>query len=341
MHRISGCVEYTGFGRLDAVIEAVVEDMEIKKKVLREIEDHVPDDCLICTNTSSLSIDEMATALRRPERFIGLHFFNPVNRMQLVEVVACKASSAEAVARGAALVKQMGKLPLVVGACPGFLVNRILLPYIVEAARMFEEGVTVEQIDAALERFGMPMGPLALADEVGLDVGVKVAKVLEGAYGARMHVPPGLARVADEGLKGKKSGKGFYVYHGKKKHANADARRIAVNGHADHPVHLSDEEIVDRAVLSMVNEAARCLEEGVASRTDDVDAAMVLGTGFAPFRGGLLQYADERGMKGIVERLHEFETRFGDRFAPAPLLEKVASNGGNLLKHMQERESTT
>ena len=342
MHRISGCVEYTGFGRLDAVVEAVVEDMGVKKKVLREIEEHVSDDCLICTNTSSLPIDEMAAAMRRPERFIGLHFFNPVNRMQLVEVIACKQSSPEAVARGAALVRQMGKLPLIVGACPGFLVNRILLPYIVEAARMFEEGVGVERIDGALERFGMPMGPLTLADEVGLDVGVKVAKVLEEAYGARMHVPPGLARVADEGLKGKKSGKGFYVYQAKhKKHPNADARRIALNGHAnDAAAQMSDEDIVDRAVLSMVNEAARCLDEGVAARTEDVDAAMVLGTGFAPFRGGLLRYADERGMKGIVDRLHELETRFGDRFTPAPLLEKVASNGGNLLKHMQEREST-
>lgn len=341
MHRISGCVQYTGFGRLDAVVEAVVEDMGVKKKVLREVEEHVPDDCLICTNTSSLSIDEMATAMRRPERFIGLHFFNPVNRMQLVEVVPCAHASAESVARGAALVRQMGKLPLVVGACPGFLVNRILLPYIVEAARMFEEGVAAERIDGALERFGMPMGPLALADEVGLDVGVKVAKVLEDAYGARMHVPAGLARVADEGLRGKKSGTGFYVYHGKKKHTNAAARRIVLNGHPDAAGLLSDEEIVDRAVLSMVNEAARCLEEGVASRTDDVDAAMVLGTGFAPFRGGLLQYADERGMRGIVERLHEFERRFGDRFTPAPLLEKVASNGGCLLKHMEERENTT
>ena len=341
MHRISGCVEYTGFGRLGCVIEAVVENMEIKKAVLAEIEASVPDDCLICTNTSSLSIEEMATALRRPERFIGLHFFNPVHRMQLVEVVGHRGSSPEAIARGVALTKQMGKLPLVVGACPGFLVNRILLPYIVEAARMFEEGVDAERIDGALERFGMPMGPLTLADEVGLDVGVKVAKVLEESYGERMRVPPGLSRVADEGLRGKKGGKGFYVYTGKKrKHANAEARRLALNGHGDAHKELTDDEIVDRTVLSMVNEAARCLEEGVAGRAEDVDVAMVMGTGFAPFRGGLIRYADERGAGSIVDRLRDLESRYGMRFEPAPLLNKAASNGGRLSPHAREREST-
>ena len=202
---------------------------------------------------------------------------------------------------------------------------------------MFEEGVTAQQIDAALERFGMPMGPLALANEVGLDVGVKVAKVLEGAYGERMHVPPGLG-VADEGLKGKKSGRGFYVYQGKKKHANDDARRIAVNGHRDNPRHLTDEEIVDRAVLSMVNEAARCLDEGVAAHGGRGCRDGRWGRLFA-VPGRFAPVADEGGVPAIVGRLREFETRFGDRFHPAPLLKKVASNGGNLLRHMQEREA--
>lgn len=341
MHRISGCVEYSGFGRLDCVIEAVVENMDVKKKVLAEIEAAVPKDCLICTNTSSLSIEEMASALERPERFIGLHFFNPVNRMQLVEIIGHARSSPESVARGVALTKRMGKLPLVVGACPGFLVNRILLPYIVEAARMFEEGVDAERIDGALERFGMPMGPLTLADEVGLDVGVKVARVLEASYGERMHVPSGLGRVADEGLKGKKGGGGFYVYAGnKRKGPNAAARKIALNGHGDARKELTDEEIVDRAVLSMVNEAARCLEEGVAQRAEDVDVAMVMGTGFAPFRGGLIRYADERGAAPIVERLNDLESRYGMRFHPARLLTKAASNGGRLSLHARERETT-
>ncbi|MHC5003842.1 MAG: 3-hydroxyacyl-CoA dehydrogenase NAD-binding domain-containing protein, partial [Planctomycetota bacterium] len=195
MHRISPAVDYAGFGRIDVVIEAVVEDLEIKRRVLREIEDHVRPDTIICTNTSSLPLADLASALRNPRRFVGLHFFNPVHRMPLVEVVAGPQTLKRAVVAAAELVRRIEKTPLVVGDCPGFLVNRILLPYLIESAWMFEEGVAPARIDRLLERFGMPMGPMALVDEVGLDVGYEVAKVLEGAYGERMRVPAALGAV--------------------------------------------------------------------------------------------------------------------------------------------------
>jgi len=329
MHRISGTVEYTGFSKLDAVIEAVVENMDVKKKVLREIEACVPKSAVIMTNTSSLDIEEMASAMDHPERFLGLHFFNPVNLMQLVEVIPAKRTTPQAVATAVELVRRMGKIPVIAGPCAGFLVNRILIPYIVESAKMFEEGVDAETIDRALTDFGMPMGALTLADEVGLDVGHKVAKVLEEAYGQRMHVPEGLGRiVADGETFGKKTGRGFYIWKGKDKSPNPGAQKAAVNGHGMSPARLSDEEIVDRAVLMMVNEAARCLEEGIVADPASLDIAMVMGTGFAPFRGGVLRYAEERGLKQVVDRLKELEAKYGGRFAPSPLLERVASNGG-------------
>jgi 3-hydroxyacyl-CoA dehydrogenase / enoyl-CoA hydratase / 3-hydroxybutyryl-CoA epimerase len=330
MHRISGTVEYTGFGRVDAVIEAVVEDMGIKRQVLGEIEKCVPSDALIMSNTSSLSIDEMASGLKHPERFLGLHFFNPVNRMQLVEVVPGEKTSDEAVASACELVRAMGKMPIVVGSCAGFLVNRILIPYIIESAAMFEEGVPAAKIDEALMDFGMPMGALSLADEVGLDVGYKVAKVLERAYGERMHVPEGLERIVRDGATiGKKSGRGFYVYDKGETHPNAEALTLAADGPraaagegADGE--MSDEDVIDRAILVMVNEAARCLDEGVARDAESLDLAMVMGTGFAPFRGGVMQYAKERGYGEVVERLGALSETYGERFEPAPLLVRLA-----------------
>jgi 3-hydroxyacyl-CoA dehydrogenase/enoyl-CoA hydratase/3-hydroxybutyryl-CoA epimerase len=332
MHRICPTVESTGFGDVDLVIEAVAEDMEIKKKVLADIEDHVRPDTIICTNTSSLSLGEMSEALKHPERFVGLHFFNPVPRMPLVEVVGGPRTSNETVVAAAELVNRIGKTPLLVGDCAGFLVNRILLPYLVESAWMFQEGVRPQRIDRLLEAFGMPMGPLALVDEVGLDVGFKVAKVLEDAYGQRMHVPQALGAVAESGeFLGRKSGAGFYRYRKGRKKPNRRVEKFARDARREDGAtvrQLTDDEIVDRAILIMVNEAARCLQEGVIADPEALDMAMVMGTGFAPFRGGLLKYADERGVAHIRDRLAELATEFGDRFKAAPLIEEIAGNGG-------------
>lgn len=332
MHRIAPTVDDVGFGGLDLVIEAVVEDLQIKKTVLRSIEKHVRPDTIIATNTSSLSLESLAGDLAHPERFVGLHFFNPVDRMPLVEVVAAGRTSPGTLVAAAALVRRLGKIPMVVGDCAGFLVNRILLPYLIESAWMFEEGTEIERIDGLLEKFGMPMGPLALVDEVGLDIGYKVAKVLEDAYGDRMRVPGALGAIAENGdFLGKKSGCGFYRYRNGRRRPNRRLGRLARRSRQVDGVRartLSDEEIVDRAILIMVNEAARCIGEGVVEGPEAVDMAMVLGTGFAPFRGGLLRYADERGVSAIKARLDELSSAFGDRFTSAPLIDSIADKGG-------------
>lgn len=332
MHRIGGTIDYTGFANTEFVIEAVIEDLDVKTTVLREIEARVPPETIIATNTSSLSLRELSSVLERPQRFIGLHFFNPVNRMPLVEVIPGPRTSRRTIVEAAGLVRRMGKTPVVVGDCAGFLVNRILVPYMVESAWMFEEGIDAERIDRVLQRFGMPMGPLTLVDEVGIDVGYKVAKVLESAYGPRMRVASALERVAHSSdWMGKKSGRGIYRYDNGHKTLNHDLDDLVEQARQADGVALSeltDEQIVDRAILIMVNEAARCLEDGVVDDPETLDLAMVMGTGFAPFRGGLLKYADERGLPQIMDALEQLAEQFGDRFQPASLIEKLARKSG-------------
>ncbi len=251
-------------------------------------------------------------------------------------MVPAKATEERAVVAATELVRRINKTPMVVGDCAGFLVNRILLPYLIESAWMFEEGVEAERIDELLERFGMPMGPLALVDEVGLDVGYKVAKVLEGAYGDRMTVPEALGVIAGNAdCLGKKTGAGFYKYDNGSRKPNKRIERLAKQARRQDGVSartLTDEQIVDRAVLIMINEAARCLEEGVIDGAEAVDMAMVMGTGFAPFRGGLLHYADERGVVEVRDRLKALAGEFGERFSPAPLIEQLAGDGGGFYQ---------
>ena len=336
MHRISGTTEYSGFFGVDLVVEAIVEDMSIKQKVLKEIESQVKPDVIVCTNTSSLSVTEMASVLDHPERFVGLHFFNPVNRMPLVEIIPGEKTSPQTVISAVALARQLGKTPVVVGNCAGFLVNRILLPYVNESVRMFEEGVDMERIDRLIEQFGMPMGPLALADEVGLDVGLKVAQVLEKAFGSRMHTPEILSTAVKNGdMLGKKTGKGFYVHSRGRKRPNSDAIKLVKKAHDQAGVAIADTQIVDRAILTMVNEAARCLEEGIAADAETLDLAMLMGTGFAPFRGGLLRWADEIGPAEISKRLSALAQVFGDRFEPAPLIQRLVTVGSSFYQYQK------
>lgn len=326
LNLISPVLDFSGFKSTDTVVEAIVENMDVKKKVLSELESYVSPECVIASNTSSLSISKMQTALKNPERFVGMHFFNPVSKMPLVEVIRGEKTNDEAVTTIFQFSKTLGKTPIVVKDAPGFLVNRLLGPYLNEAAFMVGEGAPIEQLDQAMLTFGMPMGPVELIDEVGIDVGAKVAHILNEAFGARMDPSPLNDKMVNAGFLGKKNGKGFYVYTNNKK-GELQAGIYDVLGVKPKPGSISDEEIVERCVLIMINEAARCLEEKIVASAEEVDLGMIMGTGFPPFRGGLLRYADTIGPKQLVDRLRKYQEKYGVRFEPAPaLVARAAAN---------------
>jgi 3-hydroxyacyl-CoA dehydrogenase/enoyl-CoA hydratase/3-hydroxybutyryl-CoA epimerase len=336
---ITATTSLAGFEDVPVVVEAIVEDLDVKKAVFRELEAKVSPDALLATNTSSLSIGEIQSALERPERLVGLHFFNPVHRMPLVEVVRGRQSSEEALQRGEAIARSLGKIPLRVEDGPGFAVNRILGPYMNEAVRLFEEGYSLVAVDRALREFGMPMGPFELLDEVGLDVAAKVAGVLHGALGARAKPPDVMERlVADAGLKGKKSGKGFYIHggwsaRGGKPHPNPVALKLGGTGGSNFKPDAPD-LWVKRLIFPMINEAALVLEERIVEDAARVDLAMVLGTGFPPFRGGPLRYADSIGLGEVVE----FLARTGEeRLKPCDLLVRLHAEGSRFHGGKRER----
>jgi 3-hydroxyacyl-CoA dehydrogenase / enoyl-CoA hydratase / 3-hydroxybutyryl-CoA epimerase len=325
---IAPTLDYSGFGTVDVVIEAVVERMDIKQQVLRETETHVHDDCVITTNTSSLSVSEMQSVLTRPASFAGMHFFNPVHRMPLVEVIRGGRSSDEAVATVVALARRLEKVPVVVNDGPGFLVNRILAPYLNEAGWLLSEGGSIEQIDRVLRGFGMPMGPLRLLDEVGLDVARHAGAVMSAAFGERLQPPPTLVALEKTKLLGRKGGRGFYEYEdGREKGVNEGVYAELSGALPAQRTDLAEQEILDRTLLVMVNEAARILEDGIVATPDDVDIGMITGTGFPPFRGGLLRWADYIGTGEVVRRLEQLEAEEGIRFSPAPLLRELAESG--------------
>lgn len=324
MHRISGGIDNTGLHRAELVVEAIDERMELKQKVLPDVERAVPEDCIICTNTSSLRVTDIATCLKRPENFLGLHFFNPVNRMPLVEVVRGEKTSSEALVAVVKFIQKCGKTPVVVADCAGFLVNRILIAGMLEASRLYLEGVDMQRIDKLYDSFGMPMGPLRLTDEVGLDIALKASTSLEHAYGERMKVPSAFGQLVDQGLLGRKNGQGFYTYAGKAETPNKAVAKYVTATAGQSP---SDEDIVDRGILLMVNEAARCLEEQVAKDPRVIDMASIMGFGFPPFRGGVLRYADSVGIDQVVAKLKVLEGKQGERFAPAQLLLEMDREG--------------
>jgi 3-hydroxyacyl-CoA dehydrogenase/enoyl-CoA hydratase/3-hydroxybutyryl-CoA epimerase len=286
----------------DLVVEAIVEKLDAKRTVLAEIESNVQPETIIASNTSSIMIERMAEALNTPGRFLGLHFFNPVAKLPLVEVVVGKQTAPDTVERATAFVTQIGKLPLPCSSAPGFLVNRVLTPYMLEALRAYEDGHSFEEIDAAALDFGMPMGPIELADAVGLDVALHVAEILSETLG--LEPPAVLRKMVDSGTVGKKSGRGFYRY----------ARGKAKKRNPDRP---ADPALIDRLILPMVNECMACLEEGVVEDADLIDAGVVFGTGFAPFRGGPVHYAIERGVSDVIDRLDELCELHGEHFRPS------------------------
>lgn len=323
MQLISIACKDEAIAKSDFFIEAVVENLEIKKKVFKEWSDKAAPDAILASNTSSLPVTQMAAVCRNPERVVGVHFFNPVNRMPLVEVIRAEQSSPATIERAVQFSRRLGKVVIVTADAPGFLVNRLLLPYLNESAFLLEDGVSMQQIDRVAVKFGMPMGPIELVDQVGIDVGYKVAHILEDAFGTRMKVASILQSVMDKGLLGKKSGKGFYLYEDKKRTPNPDLASYSRENHG-----ISDEEITKRLIYVMINEAARCLDENVIDEAATVDIGMIMGTGFPPFRGGLLHYADSLGLANIVKDLENLQQKTGAvRFEPCDYLRRLASKG--------------
>jgi len=351
--RICGSTAPMELRDVQFVIEATSEKMEIKKEVFRELAMEAGPKTVVATNTSALSVSELAEVTVSPEHVIGLHFFNPVSRMKLVEVVIAKQTSDETRDRSLAFVRQIGKLPVIVRDSPGFLVNRVLFPYLLDAAELFETGVDAERIDRALVEWGMPMGPLRLIDEIGVDITIDIGNTLEKAYGQRDHVPTVLLRLREQQMLGRKTGAGFYKYEGKTQTPNealaqwitsrswrSGAKRSAVEesrdaaakeGHPAPSTSLSSAQddgvnIVHRLIFLMLNEAARCVEEGIVDSPEDADYGMILGTGFAPFRGGPLRFAEHFGITRTVEELERL-ARTEKKFTPCEILKKHSRDG--------------
>jgi 3-hydroxyacyl-CoA dehydrogenase/enoyl-CoA hydratase/3-hydroxybutyryl-CoA epimerase len=300
-----------GVAKADLVIEAIFEDVEAKRNLYRQIESRLRPDAILATNTSSIPLQELASVLARPERLIGLHFFNPVDKMQLVEVVSSPQSDAAILQRGAAFVLAIKRLPLAVSSSPGFLVNRILMPYLLEAVTLVGEGTAPAQVDAAATAFGMPMGPIRLADTVGLDICLSVATILARHY--PVEVPEKLRELVAAGQLGKKSGQGFYDYRQQEKSQGGGEVNPAIG---------------DRLILRLLNEAVACWREGVVSSGDCLDAGVIFGTGFAPFRGGPLQHIKTSGAAVLLARLQALEQAYGSRFTPDPGWQELVSAEG-------------
>jgi 3-hydroxyacyl-CoA dehydrogenase / enoyl-CoA hydratase / 3-hydroxybutyryl-CoA epimerase len=320
---VGATTDYSGFPSADLVIEAVFEDVDLKHKVLSEVEPAIDPTAIYASNTSTIPITRIAEVARHKERVLGMHFFSPVHRMPLLEVVVTEATDAEAVVSAVAYGKKLGKTVIVVNDGPGFFTTRTLSAYMNEAGRLLDEGATIEAIDTALVDFGFPVGPITLLDEVGIDVGGKVGLVLSEAFGARMAPSDGMRRVVSAGRTGRKGGNGFYRYDESGKKGRVDETIYELFGGQRRE--LPPGEIAQRCVLAMVNEAARCLEEGILRSPRDGDIGAVFGIGFPPFRGGPFRYIDSVGANRLVEQLEELNIRFPPRFEPAAILVRMAS----------------
>jgi 3-hydroxyacyl-CoA dehydrogenase / enoyl-CoA hydratase / 3-hydroxybutyryl-CoA epimerase / enoyl-CoA isomerase len=331
--KIRPTLNYGDFGGVDIVVEAVVENPKVKKSVLAEVEKLVKKDCIIASNTSSISIDLLAEGVERKENFLGMHFFNPVHRMPLVEVIYGKHTSKEAIATVAAYASAMGKTPIVVKNCPGFLVNRILFPYFGGFLGAIRDGADFVKVDKVMEEFGWPMGPAYLQDVVGMDTSHHVGDVLAEGYPDRMAKTfrTALDVMYENKRFGQKNGVGFYKYEtdpkGKpKKVADPASYELIKSVQPDGQKDMSDEEIVDRHMLPMIIETARCLEEGIVESVQEADMGLIMGIGFPPFRGGALKYADAVGLKTIVEKAKKYES-LGKLYEPTAKMKDMAAKG--------------
>ena len=322
-----GTVDYSGFGNVDLVIEAVFEDLHVKHKVLREVEAVLPPHAIFASNTSTIPITRIAEASERPERVVGMHFFSPVHKMPLLEVIVTRETAPEVTATVVAYGKQLGKTVIVVQDAPGFYVNRILAPYLNEAGRLIDGGAAIDAVDRAMLDFGFPVGPITLLDEVGLDIAGKSGAIFVEAFGDRLAPSSTLRRVVESGRLGRKGRQGFYLYDGKGKRGGVDASVYGFTPSGANRVEMDATEMQERCVLSMANEAVRCLEEGIVRSARDGDIGAVFGIGFPPFRGGPFRFLDAYGAARAVDRLEELNSRFSGRFVPADLLLHLARKG--------------
>jgi 3-hydroxyacyl-CoA dehydrogenase / enoyl-CoA hydratase / 3-hydroxybutyryl-CoA epimerase len=316
-----------GYRGVDLVIEAIVEKLEVKQNVFADLATKVPAETVLASNTSSLSIDLIGAKTPHPERVVGMHFFNPVDKMPLIEVIRGAKTSDRAAAAVFELSKRLGKTPVLVKDGPGFLVNRLLMFYSLEALWLLDEGHRIEDIDKAMTQWGMPLGPITLTDEVGIDVAVKVAHILAEAFPDRLPLPSWLDRSAEPDRLGAKTAKGFYLYQ-ERKRTGPDPAIYPLLGLQPRIANPNLATLAERMVLPMVNEAARCLAEDVVADAGSLDLAMIMGTGFPPFRGGLCRWADGQGLGNVLETLERLATGVGDRFRPSEALREAALAGG-------------
>jgi 3-hydroxyacyl-CoA dehydrogenase/enoyl-CoA hydratase/3-hydroxybutyryl-CoA epimerase/enoyl-CoA isomerase len=329
LSNITPTLDYDDFGKVDIVVEAVVENPKVKKAVLSELEGLVTEDAIIASNTSTISIDELATALKRPDKFCGMHFFNPVPLMPLVEVIRGEKTSDETIATTVAYAKKMGKTPIVVNNCPGFLVNRVLFPYFGAFSKLLHDGADINQIDRVMEKFGWPMGPAYLLDVVGLDTGVHAQQVMADGFD-RMKVgfESAIDKLYAQGDLGQKSGRGFYVYEtdkrGKPKKLPNPELPALLDSIRDGAKDFEDQEIVERMMVAMCLEVARCLEDGVVETAIEADMGLILGLGFPPFRGGALRYADSLGLAQFCEIADKY-AHLGELYQPTEKIREMAA----------------
>jgi 3-hydroxyacyl-CoA dehydrogenase/enoyl-CoA hydratase/3-hydroxybutyryl-CoA epimerase len=326
--QITPTTDYSGFHDAEVVIEAVFEDLALKHQMVKDIEKHGHPKAIFATNTSSIPISKIAEGAKHPERVIGMHYFSPVHKMPLLEIIVTPKTAAWVTATCVDLGKKQGKTVIVVNDGVGFYTSRILAPYMNEAAWLLAEGVPVEELDDALMDWGFPVGPVTLLDEVGIDVGEKVGKIMLEAFGDRMVPPPGMEKLVADQRFGRKNSRGFYLYGGKKKgKKQVDASVYQVLGVETKPGAIPKHEIAERVALQMVNEAALCFGEGILRNARDGDIGAIFGLGFAPFRGGPFRYVDTVGALDIVRRLERYQKQHGARFAPAPVLVEMAQSG--------------
>ncbi|HYG62901.1 MAG TPA: 3-hydroxyacyl-CoA dehydrogenase NAD-binding domain-containing protein, partial [Thermoanaerobaculia bacterium] len=341
MARIIPTVDYHDFRGVDFVVEAVFEDVGIKHTVIRETEAVAPDNLIFASNTSTIPIARLAEGSSRPENVVGMHFFSPVAKMPLLEVVRHPGTSDEALGTAVEIGRTMGKTVIVVNDGPGFFTTRVLAPFLNEAAWLLVEGARVDKVDKVMREWGWPVGPFELMDEVGLDIGKHVGEILLAYKGERFSPPAVFARMIDDGRLGRKAKKGFYLYgdeDGKKKKGGEGSRKAKKVDEAvyrlldwrESPV--DGREVVERCWMQMLNETARCMEEGIITNPADVDIGVIFGFGFPPFRGGLLHEADRLGLRYVVDRLDAYAAIHGQRLEPAPLLRQMAEKGETFYK---------